>query len=43
MSNIITIKQINDMKEKYEKQQKEIQKKLELIKNGAEFVIINNL
>lgn len=37
MSEIITLKQINDLKVKYEEQQKEIKKKLELIKNGAEF------
>lgn len=37
MSNAISIKQINDLIEKYYKQQKEIKKKLELIKNGAEF------
>lgn len=37
MSKVITMKQINDLKETYQNQQKEIKKKLELIKNGAEF------
>lgn len=37
MSEIITLKQINNLKTKYEEQQKEIKKKLELIKNGAKF------
>lgn len=34
---VITRKQIDSLINKYEKQQKEIQNKLELIRNGAEF------
>lgn len=33
----ITRKQIDNLISKYERQQKEIQKKLELIRNGADF------
>lgn len=37
MSKAITMKQIDALIKEYENQQKEIKKKLELIKNGAEF------